>query len=763
MKAHVSAPAIRLSGCVIARNEQENIARCIRSFRDFVDEIVVVDTGSTDDTAKIAEQLGARVLHFDWRDDFAAARNFALDQVSGDWIVFPDADEYFSEGCGAQVRKCIGVAECGGYNLIGCKWPQIDPDHPGCHMAEGFVMRILKKGVRYCYAIHEEPTFPEGRHILYAEKIRFYLNHTGYRQKVNRQKAERNLAILLREAACETDPIRRGIYDLYLSDSYMTLKEYDKCYETAARYVEFSRKNHFVMIGKAAKAYWSLLTCCRRLHKSTEELEEWTREFAKEFPDSPDADDARARLLAEKRENGRAEAACRRTIRRAEAYTGMEPCRIAASLFEAWLAAGQALESQRRLSEAMEWYYQAWNRYPDYKPLIVRLLGIVKAAPTDDVDRYVQRLFDDGDMTRHAALLTGLMENYMSRQLTWCYSKLKSDAGENGSLLSPRILAFVAAGKGNYEGASRLFARVCQEWDEPATAMRSLLCAAMSGDRAAVDDAVKIASPKLAAALGFAGDVPLERDDLPAVAGMVAEAGRMRGGKYAAEMAVRVAQRLETALRHDFALCLERDLEFSGALAVAEMLDVMPETAFLCGYYALQSGRQAQAALALAAACRMGYAGGDVDEARGTLSRLQAQNGGRSQVPAGETGTIAGEAASWIGAGDYGRALERLLPVFAAFGPEAELCSIASVAWLESGQAVWAALAAEAGLSADCRLTDLYINAGDAYRRLGDRKRADEMIRLAAETCGDPRLRMQIEKEFGLPEQAAAASDAGSR
>lgn len=763
MKAHISAPALTVSACVIARNEEKNIARCIRSFRNFVDEIVVVDTGSTDGTVSIAEGLGARVLHFEWCDDFAAAKNFALDQVSGDWIVFPDADEYFCEECAPKIRESIGVAERGGYSLISCVLRNIDPENPDCKIPESLATRILKKGVRYRYAIHEEPYADGKAKILFAEKFRFFMVHTGYSPRISPDKAKRNLAILLREITRETDPMRRGVYDLYLSDSYMTLRKFDKCYEAAARYAEFSRQNHFIMIGKAAKAYWNLLLCCRQLDKSMAEIEEWTRQFETDFPDNPDADYARAQLFRDQRKNAGAEAAFRRSMKRAEEYAGAEPCQIAAVLFETSLDIGTSLERQCRASEAMDWYYQAWNGRPDYKPLIVRLLGIVKAAPPEAVDRYVQQLFADGDMTRRTGILTGLMENYMARQLTWCYSKLKTDTGDTDKILDPQILAFIAAGQGNYEGASRLFIRVCQNKAEPATAMRALLCAVMSGDRAVMDDAAAIADSKLAAALGLAGEPPLQREDIPAVAGMVAEAGRMRGGEYAAELARQIAGRLEAGLRHSFALRLERNSEFSGALAAAEMLDVTPETAFLCGYYALQSGRQAQAALAFAAAGRMGYMGGDIDEARDILSRLRTQNGNPSKTPAGNTGGIAGEAASWIGAGDYGRALAVLLPGFAAFGPEAELCSVASVAWLESGQAVWAALAAEAGLSADSHCTDLYINAGDAYRRLGNRERADEMIRLAAETCGDPLLRLQIEKEFGFPEQTAIASDAGSR
>ncbi|WP_293125037.1 glycosyltransferase [Microcoleus sp. bin38.metabat.b11b12b14.051] len=82
-----------LSFCAIVKNESENLARCLASVQPYVDEIIVVDTGSQDDTPEIASQYGAKVGYFEWCDDFAAARNYALSLVTGEWILVLDADE----------------------------------------------------------------------------------------------------------------------------------------------------------------------------------------------------------------------------------------------------------------------------------------------------------------------------------------------------------------------------------------------------------------------------------------------------------------------------------------------------------------------------------------------------------------------------------------------------------------------------------------------------------------------------------------------
>ncbi len=82
-----------VSAAMIVRNEARFLAGCLDSLAGLVDEIVVVDTGSTDHSPDIAAAHGARVHHHAWREDFSAARNEALDCAVGDWILYIDADE----------------------------------------------------------------------------------------------------------------------------------------------------------------------------------------------------------------------------------------------------------------------------------------------------------------------------------------------------------------------------------------------------------------------------------------------------------------------------------------------------------------------------------------------------------------------------------------------------------------------------------------------------------------------------------------------
>jgi tetratricopeptide (TPR) repeat protein len=85
--------AVRISACLITRNEQRLLPSCLQSLQGFVDEVVVVDTGSVDRTVEIAKDFGCIVLHRAWDGDFSAPRNLGLDKAKGDWILYIDADE----------------------------------------------------------------------------------------------------------------------------------------------------------------------------------------------------------------------------------------------------------------------------------------------------------------------------------------------------------------------------------------------------------------------------------------------------------------------------------------------------------------------------------------------------------------------------------------------------------------------------------------------------------------------------------------------
>jgi glycosyltransferase involved in cell wall biosynthesis len=179
-----------LSLCMIVKNEARNLPRSLAPLIPYVDEAVVVDTGSTDGTPELAARLGARVHHFDWIFDFAAARNFSLERATGDWVLWLDGDNRIPEEDAALLKSLVQrpgdailwateIVEPGGGRLLQKRiWPR-------------------RPEIRFRYRVHEQLCHPPGLAQVITP-VRIY--HWGYEDRGLRQaKARRNLAILLAE------------------------------------------------------------------------------------------------------------------------------------------------------------------------------------------------------------------------------------------------------------------------------------------------------------------------------------------------------------------------------------------------------------------------------------------------------------------------------------------------------------------------------------------------------------------------------------
>lgn len=185
-----SVPSISL--VMIVKNEEETLPRCLESFKDIVQEIIVVDTGSTDRTVEIAKSYGARVEFFPWCNDFAAARNESLKYATCDWILRTDADEYIEEDEKAKLLDVINS---------GCADIYICPTICSLQSSEDVVsnVRLIRNhlGVRYDYPIHETvaPSAVQLGLRQAITNVRF--QHTGYDLEEGEwnEKVNRNLRI----------------------------------------------------------------------------------------------------------------------------------------------------------------------------------------------------------------------------------------------------------------------------------------------------------------------------------------------------------------------------------------------------------------------------------------------------------------------------------------------------------------------------------------------------------------------------------------
>ncbi len=180
---------------MIARDEAANLERCLSSAAPFVERMIVLDTGSVDGTPALAAGLGAEVHRFTWIDDFAAARNAALDLSDAEWNLVLDADEWIEQG-GETIADVVN----GDRRFIGAARILNAMDlNGGLEVSSTWVPRLLPVGVRYAGRIHEQPVSDLPRY-----RIELQLGHDGYRADALARKKERNLALLL--AALDADP-----------------------------------------------------------------------------------------------------------------------------------------------------------------------------------------------------------------------------------------------------------------------------------------------------------------------------------------------------------------------------------------------------------------------------------------------------------------------------------------------------------------------------------------------------------------------------
>lgn len=228
-----------ITQCIIAKNEEDNIEYCLSHLKSVVDEQIVVDTGSIDRTVELAKGLGAKVFHFDWIDDFSAARNFALSKAKGDWIIFLDCDEYFADSSILVIREYIKNIN-GNRNIDGIlsELININNDKNVISTAKNISPRIFrnKKSIKYRNHIHETLFDAKKEKVNFSvicidlsDKIKIL--HTGYDKKIVKEKNKnvRNISMLKNELAKNSTDVHLNLHiskSLYMNCEYKESLEY---------------------------------------------------------------------------------------------------------------------------------------------------------------------------------------------------------------------------------------------------------------------------------------------------------------------------------------------------------------------------------------------------------------------------------------------------------------------------------------------------------------------------------------------------------
>lgn len=225
-----------ISACAIMKNEISHVEAWLNNVRVFAQEIIVVDTGSTDGTNEfLAKQFDVKLISYEWQHDFAQAKNMALQEATGDWLVFTDADEcfYHSENIIEYLEQLD--KQYVDIDVIFCPIDNIDVDSNNEIINSDVVPRIIRNhvGVKYIGAVHEQLT--KGREPWQDIKYvvadgNMAIRHTGYSTKVITFKHQRNYAILRQVMEKSNKP---EMYYGFLSESLLGLEKYQEALEYA--------------------------------------------------------------------------------------------------------------------------------------------------------------------------------------------------------------------------------------------------------------------------------------------------------------------------------------------------------------------------------------------------------------------------------------------------------------------------------------------------------------------------------------------------
>lgn len=432
---------IRISACVIVKNEEKNMARWLDCMAKLADEIIVVDTGSTDSTAAIAKAAGARCFFFPWRDDFSAAKNFALEQAHGDWIVFPDADEYFPPEAIPQVQAYIQRYRMD-YRVAGfySRMKEFDKD-TGRLAKENGQLRVFRnlKNMRYAGRVHEALQVPANKRVQYAPEMVIY--HTGYTDQLLPGKIRRNLALLQAEAK-ETGRISPERY-IYFMDCYFGLDDY----ANAEKYARLAIDSGQEQIGMEGRAYTVLVTVLLKQGRSPEEAAAVLQAGMKAYPALPGMYLMQGILYGDQKDYLAAERYLRRGIQLRE-----QPPQDALPVYAdntpgllpyAYLRLGQLARRKGRAVEAAEFFIKGLRLQPDMAELFFGLYSSISGLPAADRIQLLNSIYDK---QQAAWMLAGWLASLRLDEVYLYYARL---AGQREAALAAGYLA-----AGRYEAAA---------------------------------------------------------------------------------------------------------------------------------------------------------------------------------------------------------------------------------------------------------------------------------------------------------------------
>ena len=438
---------MRISACSIVKNEAHNIAKSIESYKDAVDEIIIVDTGSTDNTIEICESYGAKVFHFNWINDFSAAKNYALEQAKGDWIVFLDADEFFVPDMKtAKVREMLEEllprTEVDSVRATLCNYDE-NRDFISSRI---LAMRIFRNSpsIRYVGKIHEYVDKKEAQ-LTYLEYEGVKIYHTGYSNGRVELKSKRNLEFL-REAYRSGDKDAPLYY--YLSrENYLT-ENYDDCvrfYKKFLSHPDFDKlmtaNNLFISV---YEYYYRMMALLPQKY-TQKDIDKHVEYTLKKHPAQPIYNYYKG-VEAMKKDYNAATKAILKAIDIHNNYSEQYVNSFAGSLPEAYYRLGHISLTSGNIEEAFEYHLKALQVGPLYCDALSELLKIIEDQAAEEIILFLNSIYNIEDQEEVQTIISALKRTRLFKVFLYYAVKYNNNFdGQDDTTYAAMLLS------GNYQ------------------------------------------------------------------------------------------------------------------------------------------------------------------------------------------------------------------------------------------------------------------------------------------------------------------------
>lgn len=366
---------MNISLCMITKDEERFLQDCLESVKGYVDEIIIVDTGSSDRTCEIALSYGARVYHRPWQRNFSEARNFGIDRAKGEWILVLDADETLEHG--EQMRKLVqaAVEDIDGFLIHILNYS----DEMKSQIEKSVNIRLFRNQphLRFHGLIHEQLPLKD----KFVAMTDLSIHHYGYMPSVTaaKEKCKRNLTILQEQLA--NDPENAFVH-YNIGTEYVRLKQYE---QAISHYYEALKRNN-EETGYESRMY-KLLSLCF-LQVEVEQRQEFLtimEQGIDKYADYPDLYYMRALYFEKTGEYARAIADLMRCL-----VMGRHPIEDhkvyvveeGATNYNAYYGLGRVFEKMDKKQEALTAYRRSLLSRPLYKVIINKLRSLFADDPS---------------------------------------------------------------------------------------------------------------------------------------------------------------------------------------------------------------------------------------------------------------------------------------------------------------------------------------------------------------------------------------------